>query len=358
MRIGIALPTLANGDAVGHDVLGMARVIRGKGYDVDFFAWTNATDEPVRRLDELPKVLKSPDDVLIYHHSIGCEPAVKALERLPARRKAVKYHNVTPPEFFARTNPKVAEGCVEGLRQLPRLAKAASAVWADSAFNGRDFTALDPSLRVAELPPFHQAVALFDAEPDYRAVAGMDDWTTNILMVGRVVPNKDVPLAVRAFAEYRRKYNPRSRLIVAGSWPLPDHTNDVLKVIRDLGQDGHSVVTGGVSIGQLKALYLSADVLLVTSKHEGFCVPLVEAMGLRVPVVAVPSAAIPFTAGDAARYAEPDPAVIAAEIDATLTDTSAREAAIATGWRRYDQNFANQAIARKFDRLFDELLAR
>mgnify|MGYP005861398737 CR=1 FL=1 len=164
MRIGIALPTLVNGDAVGHDVFGMARVIRKLGHDVEFFAWTNASEESVRMLDEMPRVLRSPDDVLIYHHAIGCEPGVKALERLPCRRKVVKYHNVTPPEFFAKTNPKIAEGCAEGLRQLPRLARAATAIWADSAFNARDFETLAPAGPVVELPPFHQADELFHAE--------------------------------------------------------------------------------------------------------------------------------------------------------------------------------------------------
>ena len=356
MRIGIALPTLANGDAVGHDVFGMARVIRKLGHDVEFFAWTNASEESVRMLDEMPRVLRSPDDVLIYHHSIGCEPGVKALERLPCRRKVVKYHNVTPPEFFAKTNPKIAEGCAEGLRQLPRLARAATAIWADSAFNARDFETLAPAGPVVELPPFHQADELFHAEPDYRAVAGLDDWNANILLVGRVVPNKNVPLAVRAFAEFRRKYQPRARLIVAGSWPLPDHTERVLKLIRELGQEGNAVVTGGVSIGQLKALYLTADLLLVTSEHEGFCVPLIEAMGLRLPVVAVPNAAIPFTAGEAARYADPDPSIIAAEMDAVLTDPVAREQQLEAGWQRFSEKFTNQAIEQRFERLFRDLL--
>jgi glycosyltransferase involved in cell wall biosynthesis len=356
MRIGIALPTLANGDAVGHDVFGMARAIRKLGHDVEFFAWTNASEESVRMLDELPRVLRSADDVLIYHHSIGCEPAVRAVERLPCRRKVVKYHNVTPPHFFEKINPKLAEGCAEGLRQLPRLARSATAIWADSAFNARDFEALAPAGPVVELPPFHHADELFHAEPDYRAVAGLDDWNVNILLVGRVVPNKNLPLAIRAFAEFRRKYQPRARLIVAGGWPLPDHIEMLLKLIRELGQESYSVLTGGVSVGQLKALYLTADLLLVTSEHEGFCVPLIEAMGLRIPVVAVPNAAIPFTAGEAARYADPDPSVIAAEIDALLTDPVAREQQLHAGWQRYTEKFSNQSIERKFEHQFRELL--
>ena len=81
----------------------------------------------------------------------------------------------------------------------------------------------------------------------------------------------------------------------------------------------------------MKALYLTADVLLVTSLHEGFCVPLVEAMGLRLPVVAVPTAAVPYTGGDAARYADADPAAIAERIREVLADPAEREGQVTRG---------------------------
>ncbi|MGL6094785.1 MAG: glycosyltransferase, partial [Fimbriiglobus sp.] len=303
MRVGIALPTLSDGDAVGTDAQTMARLLRGKGHDVEFFAWNSRSKEPVRVLDELPKALTSPDDVLIYHHSIGCEPGVKAVEKLPCRRKVVRYHNVTPPEFFAKTDRHVAEGCALGIRQVARLAATDAKVWAASEYNAKHVREVAPGRAVDELPPFHQLDALLAADPDYRAVAGLDDWNTNILLVGRVVPNKNVPLAVRAFAEYRQRHDPNARLVIVGDRPVGGHATEVEKLVRDLGQDSHTLMTGMVTVAQLKALYLTADVLLVTSLHEGFCVPVVEAMGLRVPVVAVPVAAVPYTGGDAVRYA-------------------------------------------------------
>jgi glycosyltransferase involved in cell wall biosynthesis len=356
MRVGIALPTLVDGDAVGNDVFGMARVLRRRGCDVLFFAWTSRVNEPVKGPEDLPRILDRPDDVLIYHHSIGCDWAVKAVERLPARHKAVKYHNVTPPEFFKHLNSEVAAGCAQGIREVARLARTPAHIWADSEFNARHVREVSPGRAIAELPPFHQADQLFHVEPDYRAVAGLDDWATNILLVGRLVPNKDVPLAVRAFAAYRARFNPRARLVVVGDRPVPEHAAEVDAVIHDLGQEGHVVVTGKVTVPQLKALYLTADVLLVTSRHEGFCVPLVEAMGLRVPVVAVPNAAVPFTAGDAARFAEADPAQLAAAIDAVLTDPAVRESFLVRGWDRYEAKFTNAAIEQRFELLIDELV--
>ncbi|MCS7270193.1 MAG: glycosyltransferase, partial [Gemmataceae bacterium] len=211
---------------------------------------------------------------------------------------------------------------------------------------------------VTALPPFHQVDDLFRHEADARAVVGFDDWTTTFLVVGRVVPNKNIPLAVQTLAAYRQQYDDKARLVVTGSWPLPDYASQLCQCIHDLGQEGHVFVTGNVTVSQLKALYLTADALLVTSHHEGFCVPLVEAMALRIPVVAVPHAAIPYTGGPAVCYAPPRPNALAAALARlVLQDPAAREEQIWRGWQRYETCFSTAAITRQFDVLFDRLLA-
>ena len=355
MKAGIIIPTLYHGDAVGNDAVGMARHLRRRGVEVTFFNNGSPSPEPVVHVDEVPNVLASPDDLLIYHHSIGFEPGVRAVERTVCRRKAVKYHNVTPPEFFA-DNKKVAKGCEEGIAQVGRLADTTATIWADSVYNGEHVQQFRPGRAFHDLPPFHHADQLLALAPDHSAVAGFDDWTTTILTVGRVVPNKNLPLAVAAFADYRRRFNPHARLVIAGDQPVPAHATAVREHIEAHGQGGHVFITGKVSNAQLKALYLIADVLLVTSRHEGFCVPLVEAMGLNVPVVAVPAAAVPYTAGDAARYADADAAALATQVDAVLTDDAERERQVDCGRGRYDERFSTAAIERRFTRLVDEWL--
>lgn len=356
MKAGILIPTLTRGDAVGNDAIGMGDHLRRRGVEVVYFNNGSPSPEPVTPVAELPAVLTSPDDLLIYHHSIGFEPGVRAVEQSVCRRKAVKYHNVTPPEFFRDTNPQVARGCQEGIDQVGRLADTGAVIWTDSVYNGEHVQKFRPGRAFFDLPPFHHADELLALEADHRAVAGFDDWATTILTVGRVVPNKNLPLAVAAFADYRRRFNPQARLVIAGDQPVPHHAGEVRACIDALDQGGHVFITGKVSNAQLKALYLVADVLLVTSRHEGFCVPLVEAMGLRVPVVAVPAAAVPYTAGDAARYADPDAAALATQIDAVLTDESERERQTHRGWERYDGRFTTAAIDRRFGELVDEWL--
>jgi glycosyltransferase involved in cell wall biosynthesis len=279
---------------------------------------------------------------------------VRAVETLPCR-VAVKYHNVTPPKFFA-AGSEVAKGCAEGVRQVARLARTRAHLWADSEFNAADFRAVAPTREVAELPPFHHGEHLIRTDPDLRSVGGLDDWGTNLLLVGRVVPNKNLPLAIRSLAEYRRRFDTHARLVVVGDRPVPDHAKEVDKLARDLGQDGHTLITGKVTTAQLKALYLTADALLVTSLHEGFCVPLVEAMGLRRPVVAVPTAAVPFTGGDAASYCEADPTALAEAVHRVLSDSVGREAQVARGRDRYEAKFTPAAIGARFEALFDRLV--
>ena len=351
MRIGIALPTLTGGDAVGNDALGMARTLRGHGHDVEFYAWNSRLAEPVRRLDELPTRLNHRDDVLIYHHSIGCEPGVKAIESMHCHR-IVKYHNITPPSFFAASDKNLAGECEQGLKQVARLAKSRATIWADSLFNADHFRSFSFDRAIDELPPFHQVDQLLGVDPDANAVAAIDDWNTNILVVGRVVPNKNIPLAIRTFAEYRDLYDPRARLIVVGDRPIIPHAQEVDALIHELGLKGRVAITGKVSVAQLKALYLTADALLITSHHEGFCVPLIEAMGLRLPVVAVPNAAVPFTGGDAARYADAEPGLLAGALNHAIADRDEREAMLSRGWNRYRERFTNQAIGQRFQELF------
>jgi glycosyltransferase involved in cell wall biosynthesis len=355
MKAGIVIPTLYHGDAVGNDAVGMAGRLRRRGIDVTFFNNGTPSPEQVTHIDHLPNVLTDPDDLLIYHHSIGFEPGVRAVERAVCRRKAVKYHNVTPPEFF-RGNREVARACQSGIDQVARLADTDAAIWADSVYNGEHVRSFRPGRAYHDLPPFHHADHLLAMEADHRAAAGLDDWATTILCVGRVVPNKNLPLAVAAFADYRRRFNRHARLVIAGDQPVPYCAAEVRACVAEHGQGGHVFVTGKVSNAQLKALYLVADVLLVTSRHEGFCVPLVEAMGLRVPVVAVPAAAVPHTAGDAARYADADAGRLAEQIDAVLTDDGERERQTHRGWERYDERFCTAAIERRFDELVDEWL--
>jgi glycosyltransferase involved in cell wall biosynthesis len=346
-------PTLVEGDGVGNDVLGMARALEKVGHRVQLFAQVAAVPAAVRPVEQIGRALRSDDDVFIYHHSIHSEHGIKALKDLPGK-KIAKYHNVTPPKFFEKTDSDVAKGCTAGLRQVGDLVAAGCHLWVDSPFNGEDIRRHRDDAAFEELPPFNQVDLLTKATPDTRGVAAYDDWRTNILMVGRLVPNKNVVLALEAFADYRARYDRRARLVIVGDLVLSKYSQRVSTTIArlDLGRD--VVITGKVSAEQLKAFYLASQVLLVTSEHEGFCLPLIEAMSLRTPVVAVRNAAIPFTAGPAAEYAETDtPAAVADALARVLGDEARREGLCNLGHSRYHERFTNELVERRFLELFE-----
>jgi glycosyltransferase involved in cell wall biosynthesis len=354
MNIVILTPALIEGDGVGNDVLGMAKTLRAAGHSVSL-AVRFESPFPTVPLARVPDLIRRPDDVLIYHHSIGCAEAIELVERLPCR-KIVKYHNVTPPRFFLEHNPEVARGCAEGERQLQPLLRTGAAFWADSPFNRRELERVRPDVPCAILPPFNQVDRLLATEPEMASVGLYDDWLTNILVVGRVVPNKNVTRSIEAFAVYLQRHNPNARLILVGDLGQNEYCDSVLSRIRELGLGRHVFITGKLSLAQLKAFYLTAQVLLTTSLHEGFCLPLLEAMGLRVPVVALPNGAIPETGGDVPVYADDDPNALADALTAVRADPDELEDRLDRGWQRYQSQFDNAAIARRFLELLSAVL--
>jgi glycosyltransferase involved in cell wall biosynthesis len=135
---------------------------------------------------------------------------------------------------------------------------------------------------------------LMGADADGRAVLLYNDWHRNILVVGRVAPNKNVEMAIDAVAKCKN-----TRLIIVGD--SAGGYADSVK--RKAGHMKNVIFTDKVGIPALKAFYAIADVFLTTSKHEGFCIPAVEAMAMSVPVIANNNCALPYTCGDAAYYA-------------------------------------------------------
>jgi glycosyltransferase involved in cell wall biosynthesis len=347
MNVVILTPALTEGDAVSNDVFGMARTLRADGHRVALSVRWASPEIPVVPLAQVSSLLSHPNDVLIYHLSVGCEEGVRLVEELPCR-KIVKYHNVTPPRFFKELSSDTARVCAEGIAQLGRVLRPDIPVWVDSDFNGRELVEAHPGQDYQVLPPFNQAPRLLEIEPDLTAVGNYDDWFTNVLVVGRLAPNKNPNLAVDAFAAYCEKHDRHARLVFAGPLLQNAFFESVQERIRERGLTDRVVLTGKVSPAQLKAFYLTAQVLLTTSSHEGFCVPLVEAMALRVPIVAVRNGAIPDTGGDVAVYADDDAEQLADALAAVRADLRKLEERLDRGWRRYEGHFADEAIAGQF----------
>ena len=94
---------------------------------------------------------------------------------------------------------------------------------------------------------------------------------------------------------------------------------------KELGLDD-IIFTGGVPFQEILAYYHLADAFLCMSEHEGFCVPLVEAMFFRVPIFAYDSTAIPSTlGGSGVLLEEKNPIFVAKVMQRVLEDERLKE---------------------------------
>lgn len=341
------LATLGYGDAIGHEVLGIQRVLRAAGYDSEIFVETAD-----RRLEDLTVDYRDlpeashPDNLLIHHFSIGSR-ASRVAYALPDRM-ALVYHNITPPEFFIDVHPLLVQLCFLGRRELGAYANRVDLGLGDSAFNRAELDALGfPVTGVLPVVPDFSHLA---GRPDYMQAGAFDDEWVNLLFVGRMIPNKKIEDVIRAFHAYKRWFNPRSRLLLVGSHGGFERYLAMLHdfVARIGAADVH--LLGHVSNEELTAYYEIADVFLCASEHEGFCVPLMEAFHMGVPVLAYAATAVPATMdGGGVLYHRKDPVEIAALVDAIVADQDLRE-------RVLDRQDA--ALARLLGRDFGGLLLR
>jgi glycosyltransferase involved in cell wall biosynthesis len=353
-RIAILSLAISPGDAVGNDALEMQRVLSGRGHTVALFSshWVRPS-EHTRDIAELTDFLADdPQALLIYHHAIGWTAGLDLLRRTTCRR-VVKYHNVTPGRFFAGFPGDAVRICQLGREQLRDLARTDCDLYlSDSPYNQSELIdAGVPAECCTVVPPFHHIDRLDKLTADPDVLRSLNDGRTNLLFVGRRVPNKGHRFLLDAFAVYREHYDRESRLFLVGreDRALISYSNLLREQASRTGVLESVLFIDGVTDGELKAYYERAAVFVLASEHEGFCVPLVEAMALEVPIVAYGTTAVPHTVGDSGLvWDEPDPFVLAQSIDAVVRDAQVRRTLTERGRRRYQRLFANPRIEHDF----------
>jgi glycosyltransferase involved in cell wall biosynthesis len=317
------LATLGYGDAIGHEVLGIQRALRGAGYESDIFVETAdpRLEDLTRDYRDLPEA-SHPDNVLIHHFSIGSK-ASRVAYALPDRMMLV-YHNITPPEYFVGVHDLLVELCFKGRRELTAYVDRCDLAVGDSEFNRTELEALgfSPTGVLPVVPDFSH----LEVTPNRLVAGAFDDEWTNVMFVGRVIPNKRFEDLLRFFHVYKTEFNPRSRLLLVGSFGGFEKYRALLDRLRTALGTPDVHFTGQVTNEELTALYDVADVFLSASEHEGFCVPLMESFYKRVPVIAFASTAVPATMdGAGVLYDRKDPFLVAALIDTVVSDHRVRD---------------------------------
>jgi len=323
--IGIhqVLATLGYGDAIGHEVLGIQRVLRAAGYESEIFVETAdyRLEPQTRDYRELIDA-SHPDNLLLHHFSLGSK-ASRTAYALPDRM-ALIYHNITPPEYFIGVHRTLARQTFRGRRELKAYADRCDLAMGDSEFNRADLEALGFP-RTAVLPVVPDFSHL-DRDPNWLGAGEFDDAWTNILFVGRMIANKKIEDLIRWFHAYHTVFNPRSRLLLVGAQTqFERYVASLHQLVARLGTP-HVHFAGHVSDEELVAFYDVADLFLCASEHEGFCVPLVEAFYKEVPVLAYAATAVPSTMdGAGVLFEDRDPVHVAQLIDAIVSDAALQD---------------------------------
>jgi FkbM family methyltransferase len=287
-------PSVALGDAVTNGMILTRDKLRGLGFQSEIYAEhrVGTPEAMARPMDELPL---HDDYVLLVHHSLGYERADEL-----ARHEAPKvlvYHNITPSSLLGDAH----------LRQMADLGRAQLGFWRDHVMAAIGISALNTSeLRRAGFPVVSTCQLLFDVRA-LRALASSsvarrdraDEQCLTILFVGRIVLSKGQADLVDAFAAFRARVRRPSRLVLVGRVFAGAETYEaeIKRRIQRHRLVEHVELTGAVDDHTLHDWYAQADLYASMSRHEGFGVPLVEAMAHGVPIAALEAGSVSSTVG-------------------------------------------------------------
>jgi len=345
------VPAAHRGDAIGDSARAVRDLLRAEGHESDIFAL--AIDDDMRgEARPFADAAASRGDVTILHFAIP-SPMTESFARLP-RGRVLQYHNITPARFYAPYDPGIYRLAVLGRRELASLAGRTDLALGDSEYNRRELEALGFAA-TAVFPVAVDVGRLVDAPRTPALERWLNDGLTNFLFVGRMVPNKKVEDIIRLAEHYKRYVDAHYRFIFVGRDDgVPRYTNMLRALIAELGWlPDRFLFTGGVPDRELAAYYRYSSVYISMSEHEGFCVPLVEAMAMDLPILAYASTAVPDTLGGAGVQFAPKDFEHAAELLGMLAFDDGLRASVVDGQRRRLAHFSADRIDTELRRLLE-----
>src|SRR3954469_9730328 len=339
------VPAAHRGDAIGDSARKVRDMLRRMGHESELFALTMDDDlrNDVRPFGD-PGAARG--DVTIFHFALPS----RMTEAFAAVRgvRVLQYHNITPAAYFAPYDAGLFRLAALGRQELATLAGRGELALGDSDFNRQELEALGFA-PTGVLPIAVNTARITEAPPRPALERILGDGLINILFVGRIVPNKRIEDHIRLAETYKRYVDAYYRFIFVGRYDaLPTYHAQIRALVEQYEMlPDRFWFTGPVPDDDLAAFYRWADVYVSLSEHEGFCVPLVEAMAADVPVLAYAAGAVPETLGGAGVLFEPKDLELAAELLGMLVyDRPIRDSVIA-GQRRRLEDFSPARIEAK-----------
>ncbi|MAG71987.1 MAG: hypothetical protein CL471_17105 [Acidobacteria bacterium] len=343
------VPAAHRGDAIGDSARRVRDMLRGLGHDADVFALTvdDSLRDEIRSFDDAGA---THGDLTVFHYALP-SPMTEAFASVSGRR-VLQYHNVTPAHFFADYDPALFRLAVLGRRELATLAGRVDLALGDSDYNRRELEELGfGDTGVLPIAVDTDRMARLARQPALERM--LDDGLVNILFVGRMVPNKKIEDHIRLAEHYKRYVDADYRFIFVGRYDaVPRYFAMVRALMTELKMPADRFwFTGNVPEEDLATFYRAASAYVSLSEHEGFCVPLLEAMAADVPVLAYAATAVPETLGDAGVQFAPKNLEYAAELLGLLVYDDDLRASVLAGQRARLADFSDAAMRARLARL-------
>jgi glycosyltransferase involved in cell wall biosynthesis len=313
----------AYGDAISNEVLTIRGLLRAHGPS-EYYA---SLIDP--RVDALPldayagRESAAVGSNLLVLHSSAYDSRVHRFLMSRPERLVLRYHNMTPPAFFAPWDPDLADLLRRGREELVALVPRTVLTICDSDYNAREARSMGFA-NVVTVPIVRDSTLLESAATSTPAfLPGPDDGPL-IVNVGRIAPNKAQHSMLAIFHVLKTYLRTDAYLVIVGGSDHSRYANAV-QAFADALEIPDVYFAGRLTNEELAAVYRRADVLVSTSGHEGFGVPLAEAMSFGIPVVALGTTAVPETLGGGGLLlGSLDPLEFAEAIDRVLADTALR----------------------------------
>jgi glycosyltransferase involved in cell wall biosynthesis len=336
------VPAAHRGDAVGDNARVMRDVFREWGHRSEIYALTIDKDleDEIRRWGD---AVSRQGDVTILHFAVP-SPMTDAFRTLPGAR-VLHYHNVTPAHFFAPFDPALCRMAAMGRRELATLADRVDLALGVSNYNRQELDDLG-FRHTGVLPIVVDTARLTSARPVASVETLLRDGLVNILFVGRIAPNKRIDDHIRLAEQYKRYVDVYYRFIFVGRYDaVPRYHATIRALIAEYQMlPDRFWFTGPVPDDELATYYRNAHAYVSLSEHEGFCVPLVEAMAMNVPVLAYAGAAVPETLGGAGISFAPKDLEHAAELLGALIYDEPLRQGVLEGQRRRVADFGRDRL--------------
>lgn len=352
MIINQWLAAAHRGDAVGDNARRMREVFRSWGHESEIYALT-VDDDLVDDVWPFGDPASRDGDLTIFHFAVP-SPMTRAFATLPGAR-VLHYHNVTPAHFFAPYDAGICRFVSIGRQELASLAGHTDLALGVSTYNRKELDALGFP-RTGVLPIMVDTDRLRAAPRVPSLETWLQDGLTNILFVGRIAPNKKIEDHIRLAEHYKRYVDSYYRFIFVGhDQAVPRYTATVRALINEYQMlSDRFWFTGPVPDHELAAYYRNAHAYVSLSEHEGFCVPLIEAMSMDVPVLAYGAGAVPETMGGQGVCFTPKDLELAAEWLGALVYDEPLRRPIIEGQRRRARDFAPDSLAPALQALIAE----